>query len=210
MPLFGEKKKDPKEQVREWKHSLRSEQRKMDRQINSIQREEAKVKLSLKDAAKKNQIDVCKILAKEVVQSRKAVNKLYASKAQINSVMMSMDQQLSMLRMSGALAKSTDVMKTMNHLVRVPEIQATMRDLSKEMTKAGIMEELIEDTFESMEDDDLEEDADSEIEKILFEVTKGQLGGVGDIGTTLPVDDTPEVDDQEDDELRARLAKLTN
>jgi len=40
-----------------------------------------------------------------------------------------------MLRMSGALAKSTDVMKTMNHLVRVPEIQATMRELSKEMTK---------------------------------------------------------------------------
>jgi len=35
------------------------------------------------------------------------------------------------------------------------------------------MEELIEDTFESMEDDDLEEDADREIEKILFEVTKG-------------------------------------
>jgi len=62
--------------------------------IIAIQREEAKVKLSLKDAAKKNQIDVCKILAKEVVQSRKAVNKLYASKAQINSVMMSMDQQL--------------------------------------------------------------------------------------------------------------------
>lgn len=52
------------------------------------------MKLSLKDAAKKNQIDVCKILAKEVAQSRKAVNKLYASKAQINSVMMSMDQQL--------------------------------------------------------------------------------------------------------------------
>jgi len=35
------------------------------------------------------------------------------------------------------------------------------------------MEEIIEDTFESMEDDDLEEDADREIEKILFEVTKG-------------------------------------
>ena len=62
--------------------------------FTAIQREENKVKLSLKDAAKKNQVDVCKILAKEVVQSRKAVNKLYASKAQINSVMMSMDQQL--------------------------------------------------------------------------------------------------------------------
>ena len=40
-----------------------------------------------------------------------------------------------MLRMSGALAKSTDVMKTMSSLLRVPEIQATMRELSKEMTK---------------------------------------------------------------------------
>jgi len=41
------------------------------------------------------------------------------------------------------------------------------------VSQAGIIEELIEDTFESMEDDDLEEDADREIEKILFEVTKG-------------------------------------
>jgi len=43
-----------------------------------------------------------------------------------------------MLRMSGALAKSTDVMKTMSSLIRVPEIQATMRELSKEMTKVPL------------------------------------------------------------------------
>lgn len=40
-----------------------------------------------------------------------------------------------MLRMSGALAKSTDVMKAMGSLIRIPEMQATMRELSKEMTK---------------------------------------------------------------------------
>ena len=40
--------------------------------------------------------------------------------------------------------------------------------------QAGIMEELIEDTFESMEDEDLDELADQEIDKILFEVTKGK------------------------------------
>ena len=34
------------------------------------------------------------ILAKEVLQSRKAVSKMYTSMAQINSVMMSMDHQL--------------------------------------------------------------------------------------------------------------------
>ena len=48
---------------------------------------------SIKDAAKNGHIDVAKILAKELIQSRKAVSKLYCSKAQMNSVVMTMQQQ---------------------------------------------------------------------------------------------------------------------
>lgn len=39
------------------------------------------------------------------------------------------------LRIAGALEKSTEVMKSMQALVKMPEIQATMRDMSKEMMK---------------------------------------------------------------------------
>ena len=39
--------------------------------------------------------------------------------------------------------------------------------------QAGIIEELMDDTFESLEDEDLEEEADEAVEAILFEVTKG-------------------------------------
>lgn len=39
--------------------------------------------------------------------------------------------------------------------------------------QAGIIEEMLEDTFEGMEEDDLEEAAQEEVDKILFEVTKG-------------------------------------
>ena len=60
----------------------------------AINTEELKVKKSVKDAAKRGQTDVAKILARELVQSRKAVSKLYASKAHMNSVVMSMQQQL--------------------------------------------------------------------------------------------------------------------
>ena len=62
--------------------------------LPAIQTEELKVKKSVKDAAKRGQHDVCRILAKELVQSKRAVSKLYASKAQMNSVVMSMQQQL--------------------------------------------------------------------------------------------------------------------
>jgi len=60
----------------------------------AIQREEEKASRSLKDAAKNGHKDVCTILAKEIIRSRKAVNKIYASKAQLNSVEMSMKNQL--------------------------------------------------------------------------------------------------------------------
>ena len=77
------------------------------------------VKNSLKEAAKKGDKDVCKILAREIVGSQRAVSKLHASKAQINSVIMQMESQASMVRMSKGIQASTDVMKLMNKLTKV-------------------------------------------------------------------------------------------
>lgn len=61
--------------------------------VSDIQREEDKVKRSIKDAAKKGQKDVCLVLAKEMIQSKRAVTKLYASKAHMNSALLSMKNQ---------------------------------------------------------------------------------------------------------------------
>ncbi|KAG8139752.1 putative Charged multivesicular body protein [Naja naja] len=136
MGLFGKTpEKPPKELVNEWSLKIRKEMRVIDRQIRDIQREEEKVKRSIKDAAKKGQKDVCIVLAKEMIRSRKAVSKLYASRAHMNSVLMGMKNQLAVLRVAGSLQKSTEVMKAMQNLVKIPEIQATMRELSKEMMK---------------------------------------------------------------------------
>ena len=74
----------------------------MERQVAAIRREEAKVTRSLKDAAKKGDKDVCLILAKEVVHARKSVNKLYAAKANINSVSMQMKGQLATIKVMQA------------------------------------------------------------------------------------------------------------
>lgn len=211
MGLFGKSpSRDPKEQVREWTSKLRKEQNQIEREVKKIQRQEAKVELSLKQAAKKGDKDVCKVLAKEIIHSRKAVGKMYASKAHINSVQMQMQNQLSVVKVTGALEKSTHVMQAMQRLVKVPEIQATMRELSKEMMKAGIIEEMLEDTMEGLEDDDLEEAADTEVEKVLWELTKGQLGEAPDaVADTLPTGATAAVEDEnEEEDVGAMAARL--
>ncbi|KHJ93796.1 SNF7 family protein [Oesophagostomum dentatum] len=184
MGLFG-KKKDPKEQVREMQRKMRGEMRALDRQIYGIQREEQKVTREIKEAAKKGDRDVCVVLAKSLIQSRKAVAKIHVSKAQINSVIMCMQEQLATMRMAGSLQKSTQVLQAMQNLVkvdykkapsRVPEIMKTMREMSQEMMKLGIIDEMIEETMDNMEPADLEEAAQEEVDRILWEVTAGELG----------------------------------
>ena len=217
MGLFG-KSPDPKEQVNDWCKKLRKESNQIERQINGIKREEAKVTKSLKDAAKKGDKDVCLVLAKEVVHSRKAVNKLYCAKANINSVQMQMKGQLATIKVAGCLQKSTEVMKTMQQLVRLPEIQKTMMEMSREMMKAGIIEEMLEDTMETVtESEDLEEEAQQEVDKILFELTTGKLGAAPSVvKETLPApaaassqrekEEESEEDDME--EMKTRLEAL--
>mgnify|MGYP001196268293 CR=1 FL=1 len=117
-PRRRSKAPDPKEQVKEWKKQMRGEERKLDRQITSelrarlpprraaaawltsplptpeIKNEETKVKQSIKQAAKRGDMSTAKLLAKEIVRSRKAVSRLHTSKAQMNSVVMQMQNQM--------------------------------------------------------------------------------------------------------------------
>eukprot|EP00730_Choanoeca_flexa_P003634 TRINITY_DN11461_c0_g1_i5.p1 TRINITY_DN11461_c0_g1~~TRINITY_DN11461_c0_g1_i5.p1 ORF type:complete len:182 (+),score=33.95 TRINITY_DN11461_c0_g1_i5:451-996(+) len=129
---------DPKEQVREWRSALRKEMRGLDRQITRIEREEMKIKKSIKDAAKSNQLDSAKVLAKSLVESRRAKNRIHTTKAQINSVSMQIQQQASMARVAGALSKSTEVMELMSSLIRLPEIRQTMMHMSRQITKVDL------------------------------------------------------------------------
>lgn len=118
--------------------------------------------------------------------------------------------------MAGSLAKSTEVMQAMQRLVRVPEVAQTMRDMSKEMMKAGIIEEMLDETMESLEDtEEMEDEAQEEIDKVLWELTAGKLGEAPapptEAGLTIP---TPaktvavEDDEEELEEMQSRLSAL--
>ena len=215
MGLFGKTKgPDPKEQVQEWGKKIRKEGYNLDRQINAIKREEMKVTKSLKEAAKKGDKDVCHILAKEIINSRRAVTRLYTAKANLNSVQLQMKNQLATVKVAGALSSSAEVMKSMNALVKLPETQKTMMELSREMMKAGVIEEMLEDTMEGLDAEEMEEAAQEEIDKIIFELTTGKLGEAPTaVKDTLPptgkeVEDKEEESDEELEEMQGRLESL--
>jgi charged multivesicular body protein 3 len=51
------------------------------------------------------------------------------------------------MKIAGAMKSSTDVMKSMSSLMSIPELQKTMMEMSKEMMKAGIIDEMISVKF---------------------------------------------------------------
>ena len=42
-----------------------------------------------------------------------------------------------MVKVTGAFQKSTEIMKTTNQLIKLPQLSATMREMSMEMMKVG-------------------------------------------------------------------------
>ena len=160
------------------------------------------------------------ILAREVVNARKAVTRIHTAKANLSSIEMQMKQQAAQLRVAGSLSKSVDVMKSMQQLVKIPEIQQTMQEMSKEMTKAGIMEEMMEDAMgDTLETEDLEEDIQLEVDKVLSEITadknvKVKPGlktqdtlNLPEAGTAEPGEEEPEAE-EDLAEMQERLQAL--
>ena len=80
--------------------------------------------------------------------------------------------------------------------------------------KAGIIEEMMEDTMESITDaDDMEEEANEEIDKVLYELTAGKLGeapaAVKDtLPAPAPVAEPEAADDESEDDMEEMQNRL--
>jgi charged multivesicular body protein 3 len=177
----------PEEKVRLWQGKLRAEGRQLDREMRQLDAATSKARLTVKQLATKGDVKSARILAREVVRSNKQKDRLSVSKARLGSIGTQLTQQLAMSKVTGSLQKSTEIMKLSNSLIKLPQISRVMREMSMEMTKAGIMEEMLEDTLEMDEEQDIEEEADAEVDKVLFELTNGKLGQVGTVREELPV-----------------------
>ncbi|EMD40744.1 vacuolar sorting protein VPS24 [Gelatoporia subvermispora B] len=174
------------EKVRAWQAKLRAEQRSLDREMRQLDTATGKARVTVKQLAAKGDVKSARILAREVVRSNKQKDRLSVSKARLGSIGNQLQQQLAMIKVTGSLQKSTEIMKLSNALVRLPQISHTMREMSMEMTKAGIMEEMLDDTLELEDDQELEEEADAEVDKVLFDLTNGKLGQAGAVADEIP------------------------
>lgn len=163
-----------------------------------------------------------KTFARELVRIRRQTSRLTTSRAQLQSVGMQVNEAFSVRKIQGSLQKSTGIMKDVNTLVRMPELSSTMHQLSTELVKAGIIEEMVSDAIPDNELLEEEEDeADAEVDKILEEVLQGKLAQPAPVKAPVAAPSEPvaesatvesehEFEDQEAtlEQMRGRLEAL--
>ncbi|EPE25682.1 hypothetical protein GLAREA_01594 [Glarea lozoyensis ATCC 20868] len=216
-------KPDPQAQVRKCNQLIRANTRKLDRDIASLKVVENKAKQSIIQASKRGQRNPSqaaqaaketRIFARELVRIRKQSTRLVTSKAQLNSVSMQVTEAFAVRKIEGSIRASVGIMKDVNSLVRLPELMGTMRELSQELVKAGIIEEMVGDSLPDQMEEDEEEEAESEVDKVLGEILQDKMAKVGATpNLPTPVQTEPVAEDEDEEaanleQMRDRLKAL--
>merc|ERR1711881_473025 len=204
-------KPDPQAQVRKCNQLIRQNTRKLDRDIANMKLAENKAKTLIIQAnrraqrnpsqAKQAEKDI-RIFARELIRTRKQHNRLVTSKAQLNSVSMQVMEAFAVRKIEGSIRSSVGIMKDVNSLVKLPELMGTMRELSQELVKAGIIEEMVGDSLP-------DEQAEAEVDKVLGEILTDKMSKVGATpNLPTPVKDQPVAEDEDEEDAEAMLDQM--
>lgn len=216
---------DPKEQQRKIRSTLRRNGRSIDRSLRDLSLLQTKTQQLIKKSAKKNDVKTVKLYARELYQINKQYSRMYTSKAQLDSVGMKIEEAFRMKMLSNQMADSATLMREVNSLVRLPQLQSTMIELEKELIKAGIMSEMVDDTMESVQGgvEETDEEIDEEVEKIVEQYTNDKFEKIDSTPSGEPLvpetkeeeQEIPEdqIDEEADhmlNEMKERLKALQN
>lgn len=204
--IFG-KKPTLKEQQRENDRSLRKATRDIERERRKLEDEEKKLEQEIKKAAAQGNKDVCRILAKQLVEIRKQKARTFAANSKITSIGYQNKTIGTNVALSEAMGTTAKTMADMNKIMKPESIAANVRDFQQANMKMEMTDEMINDTLDDMlaESGD-EEESNDIVNKVLDEIGIEISGKMANIPSTGSGDLSQ--DTRSDKDIAAQLAKL--
>ncbi|XP_055606723.1 charged multivesicular body protein 2a [Uranotaenia lowii] len=188
--LFG-KKMTPDEMMRKNQRALNKAMRDLDREKMKMEQQEKKIIADIKKLAKENQMDAVKIMAKDLVRTRRYVRKFMLMKANIQAVSLKIQTLKSQNAMGEAMKGVTKAMTNMNRQLNLPQIQKILHEFEKQSEIMDMKEEMINDAMDdAMEDEGDEEETDAIVSQVLDELglqLNDQLSGLPQASGSLAV-----------------------
>merc|ERR1719189_3412485 len=100
--------------------------------------------------AKQGQMDAVKIMAKDLVRTRRYVKKFMLMRANIQAVSLKIQTLKSQSAMANAMKGVTKAMGSMNKQMKLPEIQKIMMEFEKQSEIMDMKGEMMEDAIDEV------------------------------------------------------------
>ncbi|KAG0369015.1 ESCRT-III subunit protein did4 [Gamsiella multidivaricata] len=167
--LFG--RRSPAEALRAHQRALTKAQRELDRERMKLEQQEKKIIQDIKKSAKAGQMNAAKVMAKDLVRTRRYIQKFYQMKTQLQAVGLRIQGLRSNQQMAEAMKGATKAMGAMNRNMNLPQIQHIMMEFEKESEIMDMKEEMMSDTIdEAMEEEEDEEEEEAIVNQVLDEI----------------------------------------
>jgi len=168
--LFG-KRVTPEEMLRKNQRALNKAMRDLDRERMRMEQQEKKIIADIKKMAKDGQIDAVKIMAKDLVRTRRYIKKFMLMKANVQAVSLKIQTLKSQNTMATAMKGVSKAMQNMNRQLNLPQIQKILHEFEKQSEIMDMKEEMINEVIDdAMEDEGDEEETDAVVTQVLDEL----------------------------------------
>ncbi|EIM22026.1 Snf7-domain-containing protein [Wallemia mellicola] len=168
--LFG-RAITPQERLRRHQRALQKAQRELDRERTKLESQESKLVSDIKRSAKNGQMGPTKLMAKDLVRTRKYIQKFYQMRTQLQAVSLRIQTLRSNQQMSEAMRGATKSMAMMNRSLNLPQITRIMNEFERESSSMDMKEEMMSDAVDDvMEDDQGEEEEEKIVGQVLDEI----------------------------------------
>lgn len=188
--LFG-KRITPEEMLRKNQRALNKAMRDLDREKARMEQQEKKIIADIKKMAKEGQMESVKIMAKDLVRTRRYVKKFMLMKANIQAVSLKIQTLRSQNAMAQAMKGVSKAMMSMNRQLNLPQIQKILQEFEKQSEIMDMKEEIMNDAIDdAMEDEGDEEESDAVVSQVLDELglqLTDQLSGLPEATGSLSI-----------------------
>ncbi|PLW46491.1 hypothetical protein PCASD_06297 [Puccinia coronata f. sp. avenae] len=134
--VFG-RYKSPAERMRVYQRSLQKATQKLDQERTKLESQEKQLIIDIKSNANKGQMNSCKVMARDLVRTRRYVAKFYSMRTQLQAVSLRLQTIRSNQQMAEAMQGATRAMAMMIRMMNLPQIQEIHMNFEKESSVMG-------------------------------------------------------------------------
>ncbi|KAF1827018.1 Snf7-domain-containing protein [Dissoconium aciculare CBS 342.82] len=212
---FG-KRMTPAERLRKHQRALEKTQRELDRERTKLENQEKKLVQDIKKNAKNGQMGAVKVQAKDLVRTRRYIQKFYQMRTQLQAISLRIQTVRSNEQMMQSMKGATQLLGSMNRQMDLPALQRIAMEFEKENDIMDQRQEMMDDAIDDVTGLEDEEEGEEVVQQVLDEIGIDLGQALGETPQGLQKNAVAEGrvaqavggPDAGDDDLQARLDSL--